>query len=131
VNNVRVLRLLLPALVALSVALAACHRKPKPHERYYQLRGTVVSVVDRAHKQIIVKHEAIPGFMAAMTMPYMVKDDAALNQLEAGDRISARVVVTSDGDMWLDNIVIHKKGEPPQPQPGAEHPVPPTGQKGP
>jgi protein SCO1 len=120
---------LLLALLGPSVALVACHRESKPQERYYQLKGTVVSV-DRGHKQIIVNHEAIPGFMAAMTMSYAVKDDAALNQLEAGDRISARVVVTSD-DMWLDNIVIHKKGEPPQPKPSVEHPIPPTRRKAP
>jgi protein SCO1 len=115
--------------VVLNVALGACHHEAKPPEKHYALSGIVISV-DRGHKQVIVNHEAIPGFMAAMTMSYTVKDDPALNQLEAGDRISARVVVTSD-DMWLDNIVIHKKGEPSQPQPGAVRPVPPTRQKGP
>jgi protein SCO1 len=130
VINSRVPRFLLLGLLALNVALAACHRKAPVHEKYYQLRGIVVSV-DRGHKQLIVDHKAIPGFMAAMTMSYTVKDDAALNQLEAGDRISARVVVPSDDDMWLDNIVIHQRNASPQPQSGAEQSVTPPRQKGP
>jgi Cu/Ag efflux protein CusF len=117
-SNLKIPHFLLLALLVLSVALAACHHEPRPTERYYQLRGTVVSV-DVGHKQLIVNHEAIPGFMPTMTMSYTVKDYTALSQLKAGDRISARVVATSDHDMWLDNIVVHKKGELPQPQTGA------------
>jgi protein SCO1/2 len=117
-SNFKIPRFLLPVLLVLNVALAACHHEPRPTERYYQLRGIVVSV-DRGHKQLIIDHEAIPGFMPAMTMSYTVKDDSALSQLKAGDKISARVVATSDHDMWLDNIVVHKKGELPQSQTGA------------
>jgi protein SCO1 len=97
-------RTLVLAFAALFAGTVACRRKPELHAKYYQLKGTVISV-DVGHEQIIVKHEAIPGFMEAMTMSYGVKDDAALKQLKAGDQITARVVVTSD-DVWLDNIVI-------------------------
>ena len=115
-NSVRFRRSLVAVLVmAVCAGAAACHHEAKPQARHYQLRGTVISV-DSAEKQIVVDHEAIPGFMAAMTMPYTVKDDAALQQLTAGDRITARVVVTASG-MWLDSIVIQKSNEPPRPEP--------------
>ncbi len=40
----------------------------------YALKGRVVAV-DRDKKKATVKHEEIPGFMAAMTMPFPIKED--------------------------------------------------------
>ena len=114
------------ALIALFLATSACRRKPELHAKYYQLKGTVISV-DVGHEQIIVNHEAIPGFMEAMTMSYGVKDDAALKQLKPGDRITARVVVTSD-DVWLDNIVIVQKAAANAPAPELDQHIPQPGE---
>ncbi|HET7101338.1 MAG TPA: copper-binding protein, partial [Terriglobia bacterium] len=111
------------ALIALSFAAEACHRKPELHAKYYQMKGMVISV-DVGHEQIIVKHEAIPGFMEAMTMSYGVKDDAALKTLKPGDRIRARVVVTSD-DVWLDQIVVVQKAAANAPPPKLDENTPP------
>ena len=114
-------------LVTLCGGAAACHRESEGQTRYYQLKGTVISV-DRPHGQIIVNHEAIPGFMDAMTMSYTVKDDAALERLKAGDQITARVVVTTQ-DIWLDKIVIVEKSKQPEERPAVEHHFPRPGEE--
>ncbi len=114
------------ALIALFLAADACRSKPELHAKYYQMKGAVISV-DVGHEQIIVSHEAIPGFMEAMTMSYGVKDDAALKQLKPGDRITARVVVTSD-NVWLDNIVIARKAAANAPPPELDQHVPQPGE---
>lgn len=111
------------ALIALFLAAEACRRQPELHAKYYQLKGKVISV-DVGHGQIIVDHEAIPGFMEAMTMSYGVKDDAALSKLKPGDRITARVVATSD-DVWLENIVVVKEAAANAPPPKLDPHVPP------
>ena len=43
--------------------------------------------------EILVKHEDIPGFMPAMTMPYAVKDAALIRDRVAGDLITATLRV--------------------------------------
>jgi len=53
----------------------------------YHLEGTVVSI-DRQQKRVIVDGKDIPGFMAAMTMPYPVADDQTLNRVKPGDEIT-------------------------------------------
>ena len=40
-----------------------------------------------------MKHEDIPGFMPAMTMPYKVQDEALLEGKQAGDLVTATLVV--------------------------------------
>jgi Cu/Ag efflux protein CusF len=117
-RNSRIAQFVLPSLVALCFGLGACHRESQPEEQYFKLKGVVVSV-DRPNMQIVVKHEAIPGFMSAMTMGYPVEDDVALKQLAPGDQISARVVVGAKG-MWLDNIVIQKRSPATPPAPPSE-----------
>jgi protein SCO1/2 len=54
----------------------------------------------------MVDHEAIPNFMAAMIMPYPVKDPAILEKIKAGDTITADVVMQEGNGYWLENIVI-------------------------
>jgi protein SCO1/2 len=82
-------------------------------EKRYQLKGTVVSI-DRPEQRIVVDHEEIKGFMAAMAMPYPVTDPELLDVAGPGDQISADVVVT-DSSAHLENIVVVKKAEPPAP----------------
>jgi Cu/Ag efflux protein CusF len=65
---------------ALFLGLVACSPQPKPTDaqtpaqspqtqpQRYDLKGKVVSV-DKSGKKLTVDHEAIPGFMGAMTMP--------------------------------------------------------------
>src|SRR5262245_55697679 len=51
---------------------------PSPGQKQrFDLKGKVVAV-DKAQKKLTVAHEAIPGFMAGMTMTYAVKDDSGL-----------------------------------------------------
>ncbi len=71
------------------------------------LTGRVVSV-DKANQSINVDGDAIPGFMAAMTMPYQVKDASVLEKSSPGDQIKADIVVGNDG-AYLENIVDHAK----------------------
>lgn len=68
----------------------------------YQVRGVVRSV-DAAHRQVLVAHEAIPGYMAAMTMSFDVPDARELDHLQAGDRIEFALVVRGD-EAWIEHV---------------------------
>jgi protein SCO1/2 len=81
----------------------------QPATKTYHLEGAVVSI-DRQQKRVVVDGKDIPGFMAAMTMPYPVVDDQNLDRLKPGDQITADVVATSS-DVHLDNIVVVKKSD--------------------
>jgi len=54
-------------------------------------------------KSVRIKHEEIPGYMAAMTMPFDVRDTNELAGLEVGDSIAFRMTVT-DTEGWIDQI---------------------------
>jgi protein SCO1 len=96
---------------ALCALLAGCGGAP-PAQRY-ALKGTVISI-DRPEQRIVVDHEEIKGFMAAMAMPYPVADPKLLDVAAPGDQITADVVVT-DRSAHLENIVVVKKAEAPKP----------------
>ena len=93
----------------LGVFVAGCG-SPQTQERRFALRGTVVSI-DRPQQRIVVDHQDIPGFMAAMAMPYPVAEPSLLDAAAPGDQITADVVVT-DTSARLENIVVVKKAEP-------------------
>src|SRR5688572_21436046 len=78
------------ALTAALAGLAACGREPE--ERTYQLTGQIL-VVKPETNEVLVKHDDIPGFMPAMTMPYTVNDVAIIKDRAAGDLIKATLVV--------------------------------------
>lgn len=96
-------------LVALT-ASAGCRREPEV--RTYQLQGQVLAVKADTN-EILVKHEDIPGFMPAMTMPYVVKDAAILKDRAPGDLITATLMV-APGEAWLSAIT--KTGSAPLPE---------------
>lgn len=79
----------------------------------YSVTGRVVSIDKPAHS-VSVDGDEIPGFMAAMTMPYQVKDASVLDKLSPGDQIKAEIVMGNDG-AYLENIVPAQKASSPKP----------------
>jgi protein SCO1/2 len=81
--------------------------------KVYKLRGKVVST-DAAKGEVTLNHEAIPGFMDAMTMPYKLKDASILSELHPGDMITADVLVAPDlnANVLLDHIVVVAQAKP-------------------
>lgn len=74
----------------------------------YELKGKIISI-DKPAKQLTVDHEAVPGFMGAMTMAYPVKDERALDIVSPGDHVTAKVV-SSNGAYWLEEVIVTKHG---------------------
>jgi protein SCO1/2 len=115
------MRILLASCILATVALAGCHSGAKPEAqstaaaafKVYHLRGKVVST-DTAHGIVVVDHEAIPGFMDAMTMPYQLKDPGIASELHPGDTITADVLVSKSAEetVLLDHIVVIAQAKP-------------------
>ena len=98
-------------IIALALGLAAaCSREPDA--RTYQLTGQIL-VVKPETNEVLVKHEDIPGFMPAMTMPYVVNDPGLIKGRTAGDLITATLVVGSER-AYLSTIT--KTGSAPLPE---------------
>ncbi len=85
---------LLPVLAVLlataMVAPAAVHAAEKsaatPAAQRHPLRGVITAVLP-AQSAFMIKHEAIPGVMRAMTMMFKV-DEATLKVFKTGDAIT-------------------------------------------
>ncbi|MGD0628515.1 MAG: SCO family protein [Terracidiphilus sp.] len=114
------IRRLLFSLLLGWFVLTGCHTSrnidPPSSElnfKVYKLRGKVVST-DAANGDVTLNHEAIPGFMDAMTMPYKLKDATILGELHPGDVITADVLVSPDpnADVLLDHLVVVAQGKP-------------------
>jgi protein SCO1/2 len=105
------------ALVLLACAVVAgCGREAKPRSASrYPIRGKVVET-DAAGRSVTLAHEEIPGFMPAMTMPFVVlpQDSALIGQMAPGDSLEAALVV-ADSRYWLEQIVLVKSPVPAPP----------------
>jgi Cu/Ag efflux protein CusF len=95
-------------------------QQPATGPQRYHLSGRVVSV-EPSKQQVTVDAGDIPGFMAAMTMGYPVKNPNLLAPLSAEDQITADVVVNGN-DMYLENIVVVKKAAQAKPPAGGDAP---------
>ena len=97
-------------LVLALLASAACRKPAAPRatglEKPYALKGVVVSV-DRAGGRVTVKHEAVPGYMDAMTMPFAVAETKILDDLKPGDVVEAKLLV-GDRSSHLEGIVVSR-----------------------
>jgi protein SCO1 len=78
----------------------------------YPLKG-VVRKLSRESGHVTIQHEAIPGLMGAMTMPFSVKDRTVLNGLQPGDSVAATLRVreergvVNDYDLLGLNVIKH------------------------
>ena len=102
----------------------------KTVQKTYKLRGKITAT-DAAGGHITVAHQAIPGFMAAMTMSYKLVEPNTISELHVGDMITARVVVEEDaaGPMSpkLDEIVVVGQARP-DTKPTVQYHVPQAGE---
>jgi protein SCO1/2 len=92
------------------LASASCQTKQPLPEQRFDVRGKVVSV-DKNEGTLTLAHEAIPGYMAAMTMAYTLKDKWAFDVLKPGQAVHATLVVASD-HAWLEGIVVSEEAKP-------------------
>ncbi len=72
-----------------------------PAVKEYVLRGEVKRV-EKATKEAIIRHEAIPGFMEAMTMPFRIGDPAVLDDLRPGDQVEGKLRVEQENGTTRD-----------------------------
>lgn len=108
---------LLVWLVGLSLVLAvtACRKeKPVPQQRY-EVRGKVVAV-DKRGGTVTLAHEAIQGYMGAMTMGFVLRDQWAFDVLKAGQSVRAMLVVQGE-NAWLEGLVVTEEARPESPSP--------------
>lgn len=93
-------------LVSVSVTTAiespSVSKEEESNMHSFQARGVIKELgVDGA--TVVVQHEAVAGYMPAMTMPFKVREPQDLVGLRAGDRVSFRLRVT-DTQSWIDQI---------------------------
>jgi len=105
----------LPA-AALLVLVAGCRNPTKAPDAAasppsHALRGTIVSI-DTARRELTVRHGEIPGYMAAMTMPYEADPSVALDRLAPGDEITARILGPASAPK-LDEVSVVSRKRPP------------------
>src|SRR5689334_18109636 len=100
-------------VAAVTLLTVACGGTNSGDRREFKLQGQIVSM-SADHREAIIKHEDIPGFMSAMTMPYHVKDTKEYASLAPGDLINAKLVVETR-DAYLESVT--KVGSAPLEQP--------------
>ena len=102
----------LPWLLGLSLLLAgaACRREKSLPQQRFEVQGKVVAV-DKRGGMVILAHEAIQGYMGAMTMGFVLKDQWAFDVLKEGQTVRATLVVQGE-NAWLEGIVITAKAVP-------------------
>lgn len=111
-------------LVAVSAATAfGCARAPAPviaptsksapttSTTTYKLTGQVRSV-NPEQGLVTIRHEAIPDFMAAMTMPFAIKDKQLLEDVRVGDEVEGELEVRREAgevkDYELKGLVVSR-----------------------
>jgi protein SCO1/2 len=102
--------LLFLSIVTFVFALGFSGCSNSPTIKHYSLHGKIMSV-DKMGHELIIDHDAIPGFMEAMTMPYEVTDDKFLNQVSPGDEIRADLQIQGD-KIAIDQLQVLAKAPP-------------------
>ncbi len=112
-------RVISAVFLLVCMAMLGCKRSTeefKAGTETYSLKGVIVAV-DTEKGEITLQHDAVPGFMPAMTMPYKLLYANTTSDLHRGDVIRARLQVqkTPDGDYrnaQLDEIAVLAEARP-------------------
>ncbi len=84
-------------MVAFALGAGAC-------ARHYTTTGLVLKV-DRPGATVTISHDAFPGFMDAMAMPFDLQGGARNVKVTAGDRVRLRLSVKSSRS-WVDRLEV-------------------------
>jgi protein SCO1 len=96
-------------LGGLLLSAVSCGRQRQgPTERVYDATG-VITKLELPANTIVVKHEAIAGYMPAMTMPFHVREPQQIAGVRPGDDVRFKLHVT-DNESWIDSIITTLKG---------------------
>lgn len=81
--------------------------------KVYPLRGKIVAT-DTAKGEVTIAHEAIPGYMEAMTMSYKLRDPRIIGDLHPGDMVTADLMISQlhQGDVFVDHFVVIGQAKP-------------------
>jgi protein SCO1/2 len=98
-------------MLGLLILIAGCsgpnhENQPLPPgaERVFSVEG-VVKEIKPDGLSAVIRHEAIPGYMDAMTMPFKVKGPAELKGVGAGDVVRFQFHVTGS-ESWMDQVKV-------------------------
>jgi Cu/Ag efflux protein CusF len=84
-------------VVALALSGAAC-------ASHHTTTGLVLRV-NQPGATVTISHDAFPGYMDAMAMPFDLKGSARAAKLTAGDRVRFRLTVKG-GHSWVDRVEV-------------------------
>ena len=84
------------AVLAVAAGTACAH--------HYTTTGLVLTTDSRA-ATVTISHDAFPGFMDAMAMPFDLRGGARSVRLSAGDRVRFRLSVKG-GQSWVDRVEV-------------------------
>lgn len=87
--------------------LAGCR-----NEKIYDVRGVVIEI-RATNNEALIRHEKIPDYMEAMTMPFDVKDPALLVGLKSGDVVQFKLHVEPK-DSWATSFNVLSNTGPQQ-----------------
>ncbi len=88
-------------LVSVSVA-ARCGESTSATNQAGTTRG-IIREIASDHRTAVIRHEAIPGYMPAMTMEFNLKNTNELSGIAVGDTVTFRLTATKETH-WIDNI---------------------------
>lgn len=94
-------------LCAFLLVIANCEIEAAPDAsqtsvKSYDARGVVRQIADDRRKATI-QHEAITGYMSAMTMDFNVKDTNELNGISPSDEITFKLDV-GENESWIEGV---------------------------
>ncbi|MFL6374509.1 MAG: SCO family protein [Pyrinomonadaceae bacterium] len=103
-----------------ALVLAGCQKQAatpppaSPNAKTYKIHGTVQSV-DKAAKTILLKHDAIPGYMEdGMTMEFPVRSEHLWDVITPGSTIDGDLVVDNQNTQpfWIENLIVSAPADP-------------------
>jgi protein SCO1/2 len=107
------------AFFVLGIGFAPAQNKDKDQDQVqdqsaepaaYSVKG-VVKKINPEEQTVVIKHEEIPDYMPAMTMPFEVKTTDELDGLQPGDNVTFQLKVT-ESHGWIEQIQKTGQTEP-------------------
>jgi protein SCO1/2 len=113
-------------ILALACGKAKISNADKPlsvtGEKTYAMAGTIVGR-DASENSLTIDHDAIPGYMEAMTMDYIVHGAKVDSLPPNGTAITATLHVTDDKGIWITGLRAGDAAHRPPQSPAAPPPA--------